>query len=78
MGVHALPPGVGRRRGIPRLLQIRHRDMCGTGAVGDERHFIFAFPALVPVRDHFRPLFASGTRSIDDVTPLIYLAAGPP
>jgi hypothetical protein len=62
MGVHALPIDVGRRPGIPRLL--RHCDMCGTGAVGDEHHFIFMCPSLAPVRDRFRPLFASGTRSL--------------
>jgi hypothetical protein len=62
MGVHALPMDVGRRRGIPRLL--RHCDMCGTGVVGDEHHFIFMCPALAPVRERFRPSFASGTRSL--------------
>jgi hypothetical protein len=38
--------------------------MCCTGAVGDEHHFIFMCPALVPVQDRFRPLFAPGTRSL--------------
>jgi hypothetical protein len=36
----------------------------GTGAVGDEHHFIFACPALAPVRDRLLPLFASGLRSL--------------
>jgi hypothetical protein len=38
--------------------------MCGTGAVGDEHHFIFMRPALALVRERSRPLFASGTRSL--------------
>jgi hypothetical protein len=62
MGVHAFPIDVGRRRGRPRHLQ--HSDMCGTGAVGDEHQFIFMCPALAPVRERFRPLFASGTRPL--------------
>jgi hypothetical protein len=61
MSVQALPNGVGQRRGVPRLL--RHCDMCGAGAVGDEHHFIFMCPALAPVRVRFRPLFAYGIRS---------------
>jgi hypothetical protein len=47
---------------VPRLL--RACDMCSTGAVGDEHHFIFMCPALAPVRHSFRPLFASGSRSL--------------
>jgi hypothetical protein len=38
--------------------------MCGTGAVVDEHHSIFECPALAPVRDRVRPLFASGTPSL--------------
>ena len=62
MGVHGLPIDLGRRRGTPRLLC--QCDMCGTGAVGDEHHFVFICPALAPVREQFRHLFASGTRSL--------------
>jgi hypothetical protein len=62
IGVHALPVDVGRRRGAPAfsvsvicLVQ---------GPTGDEYDFIIMCPALAPVRDRFRPLFASGTRSL--------------
>jgi hypothetical protein len=83
MGVHVLPINVGRRRGVPRLL--RQRDMRDTGAVGDEHLFTFMCPALAPVRDRFRSLFASDTRSLrliiwqqDLRPPFDYMAAGPP
>jgi len=62
MGVHGLPIDVGRWRGVPRS----HRtcDMCDTGAVGDEHHFVFVCPALAAVRTHYAPLFALRSRTL--------------
>ncbi len=62
MGVHGLPIDVGRWRGVPRSR--RTCDMCDTGAVGDEHHFVFVCPALAAVRTHYTPLFALRSRTL--------------
>ena len=62
MGVHGLPIDVGRQRGVPR--SERRCDMCSTGAVGDEHHFVFVCPALAPVRAHYAALFTPSSNTL--------------
>jgi hypothetical protein len=62
MGVHGLPIDVGRWCGVPRSQ--RTCDMCDTGAVGDEHHFVVVCPALAAVRTHYAPLFALRSRTL--------------
>jgi hypothetical protein len=62
MGVHGSPIDVGRWRWVPRSHQTC--DMCDTGVVGDEHHFVFVCPALAAVGTHYAPLFALGSRTL--------------
>ena len=66
MGSHSLPVERGRlaRPAIPRHL--RRCTFCGTGAPGDERHFVFDCPHFAHVRRQFRSLFddADGTMQL--------------
>ena len=62
MGVHGLPIDAGRQRGVAR--SERRCDMCPTGAVGDEYHFVFVCPALAPVRAHYAALFRPSFRTL--------------
>jgi hypothetical protein len=62
MGVHGLPIDVARWRGVPRSQ--RTCDMCDTGVVGAEHHFVFVCPARAAVRTQYAPLFALGSRTL--------------
>ena len=66
MGSHSLPVERGRlaRPAIPRHL--RRCTFCGTGAPGNERHFVFDCPHFAHVRRQFRSLFddADGTMQL--------------
>ena len=62
MGVHGLPIDAGRQRRVPR--SERRCDMCSTGAVGDEYHFVFVCPALAPVRTRYAALFGPSFRTL--------------
>ena len=62
MGVHGLPIDAGRQRGVPR--SERGCDMCSSGAVGDEYHFVFVCPALAPVRARYAALFGPSFRTL--------------
>ena len=63
MGSHALPVEQGRlaRPAVPRHL--RRCTLCGTRALGDERHFVFDCPHFAHIRRQFRSLYqdADGT-----------------
>ena len=63
MGSHALPVEQGRlaRPAVPRHL--RRCTLCGTRALGDERHFVFYCPHFAHIRRQFRSLYqdADGT-----------------
>ena len=56
MGSHALPVEQGRlaKPAIPRNL--RRCTLCGTRALGDERHFVFDCPHFAHIRRQFRSL----------------------
>ncbi len=43
---------------------LRHCNMCGTAAIGDEHQFIFMCPSLAPARLQVPRLLASGPRSL--------------
>ena len=62
MGVHGLPIDLGRQRGVPR--SERRCDMCSTGAVGDEYHFVFVCPALAPVRACYAALLGPSFQTL--------------
>ena len=63
MGSHALPVEQGRlaKPAVPRHL--RRCTLCGTRALGDERHFVFDCPHFAHIRRQFRSLYqdADGT-----------------
>ena len=63
MGSHALPVEQGRlaKPAVPRHL--RRCTLCGTRALGDERHFVFDCPHFAHICRHFRSLYqdADGT-----------------
>ena len=63
MGSHALPVEQGRlaKPAVPRHL--RRCTLCGTRALGDERHFGFDCPHFAHIRRQFRSLYqdADGT-----------------
>ena len=63
MGSHALPVEQGRlaKPAIPRHL--RRCTLCGTRALGDERHFVFDCPHFAHIRRQFQSLYedADGT-----------------
>ena len=63
MGCHALPVEQGRlaKPAVPRHL--RRCILCGTRALGDERHFVFDCPHFANIRRQFRSLYqdADGT-----------------
>ena len=63
MGSHALPVEQGRlaKPAVPRHL--RRCILCGTRALGDERHFVFDCPHFAHIRRQFRSLYqdADGT-----------------
>ena len=63
MGSHALPVKQGRlaKPAVPRHL--RPCTLCGTRALGDERHFVFDCPHFAHIRRQFRSLYqdADGT-----------------
>ncbi len=42
----------------------RRCDMCPTGAVGGEYHFVFVCPALAPVRARYAALFRPSFRTL--------------
>ena len=56
MGSHALPVERGRlaKPAVPRHL--RRCTLCGTRALGDERHFVFDCPHFAHIRRQFRSL----------------------
>jgi hypothetical protein len=62
MGVHGLPVEMGRWRGVHRFQ--RTCDMCDTGGVGDEHHFVFVCRALAAVRTHYAPWLALESRTL--------------
>jgi hypothetical protein len=39
-------------------------DMCDTGVLGDEHHFVFVCPAFAAVGTHYAPLFALGSKAL--------------
>ena len=57
MGSHLLPVEQGRfqRPRVPRYL--RRCTLCGTHALGDERHFVFECPSFQAIRSGFTDLF---------------------
>ena len=55
MGCHGLPNDLGRRSGISRRQCSCPR--CDMPGIADERHLVFACPAMQPVRDRFPHLF---------------------
>ena len=55
MGCHSLPIVRGRRSGVPRHLRLC--SYCATHSVGDERHFVFDFVGLQPIRELYLDLF---------------------
>ena len=57
MGSHALPVEQGRlaKPAVPRHL--RRCTLCGTRALGDERHFVFDCPHFAHIRRQFRSLY---------------------
>ena len=63
MGSHALPVEQGRlaKPAVPRHL--RRCTLCGTRALGDDRHFVFTAPILPTFVLQFRSLYqdADGT-----------------
>ena len=63
MGSHALPVEQGRlaKPAVPRHL--RRCTLCGTRALGEERHFVFDCPHFAHTRHQFRSLYqdADGT-----------------
>ena len=63
MGSHALPVEQGRlaKPAVPRHL--RRCTLCGTRALGNERHFVFDCPHFAHIRRQFRSLYqdADGT-----------------
>ena len=55
LGCHQLPIAVGRRNGIARACRLC--TLCGSGALGDERHLVFECGALAELRAKYAHLF---------------------
>ena len=55
LGCHQLPIAAGRRSGIARACRLC--TLCGSGALGDEKHLVFECGALAGVRAKYPALF---------------------